>query len=308
MASQINNPQKQDKIKKIKASIGVFFVFVIMALFVAYVYLIIKGFLQRDAMILTFVATQIIYQIFFAKKNQTFINFFLYFECHNYFNHAVVEFEEEMQKNNSMLCVHPHGILTVGLLLNLNTYIQMPALSSRFLLSTPFLGMLCKWWGFKSVDGSNFKKLCENGQNFALVPGGFEEATLTSQKKDRVYIKHRKGFIKYGLKYGYKIYPMYSFNENKLFNTLDDTLLNFRLYLNKLKLVTAIFYSKYLFILPDPNYNLTSIVSKGIQLPKIENPTKQDVEKYHQMYINELKELFNRHKARFNNNNEMIIY
>lgn len=53
---------------------------------------------------------------------------------------------------------------------------------------------------------------------------------------------------------------MYTFNENKLFHTLDDTLLNFRLFLNKLKLVTSVFYSKYLLILPDPNFSLHSVI------------------------------------------------
>lgn len=41
-----------------------------------------------------------------------------------------------------------------------------------------------------------------------MVPGGYEEATLTTPKELRVYIKERKGFIKYALKYGYTIRPV----------------------------------------------------------------------------------------------------
>ena len=36
-------------------------------------------------------------------------------------------------------------------------------------------------------------------KNITILPGGFEEATLTSHKEYRVFIKNRKGFVKYAL-------------------------------------------------------------------------------------------------------------
>ena len=75
-----------------------------------------------------------------------------------------------------------------------------------------------------------------------MLPGGFEQATITCIKENRVYIKSRKGFIKYALQHGYFVYPTYSFNENKLYWTLDK-FLNFRLFLNKIKMVAVIFFS-----------------------------------------------------------------
>lgn len=56
--------------------------------------------------------------------------------------------------------------------------------------------------------------MCEKGENFGLIPGGFEEATLNTTKENRLYLKKRKGFMKYALKYGYKIYPSFVFGEN----------------------------------------------------------------------------------------------
>lgn len=50
-----------------------------------------------------------------------------------------------------------------------------------------------------------------------IIPGGFEEATLTHYSENRLFIKERKGFIKYCLRYGYTIFPSYGFNENKTF-------------------------------------------------------------------------------------------
>lgn len=71
----------------------------------------------------------------------------------------------------------------------------------------------------ESVDPNNFRKLLENKKNVSLVPGGFEEATLTTNNEYRLFIRNRKGFIKYAMKYGYKIYPVFIFKEST-YNTI----------------------------------------------------------------------------------------
>lgn len=81
-------------------------------------------------------------------------------------------------------------------------------LGSRFALNSPLHGLLLQWWGIQSVDGKNMNRLMNEGKNIALVPGGYEEATITTPKALRVFIKKRKGFIKMALKKGYKVVPV----------------------------------------------------------------------------------------------------
>lgn len=69
--------------------------------------------------------------------------------------------------------------------------------------------------------------------------------------------------------------------------------------LAKLKMPSVLFGSKF-GIVPDYNVSMHSVVGKGIQCPQIEKPTKEDVEKYHKIYIDELISLFNRYKKQFN--------
>ena len=57
-------------------------------------------------------------------------------------------------------------------------------------------------------------------KNIYFVPGGFECATITKYGEDRVFIKNRKGFIKYALEFGYTVHPMYCFGENKIYRGL----------------------------------------------------------------------------------------
>lgn len=81
-----------------------------------------------------------------------------------------------------------------------------------------------------------------------MVPGGFEEAALTSHKENRLFLNSRKGFIKYALKHGVTLYPVFTFGENQLYNT-SDAFVKLRLWLNKFKIGCAFFWSRF-FIFP----------------------------------------------------------
>ncbi len=72
-------------------------------------------------------------------------------------------------------------------------------LGSRFILNFPLTGLFLKLWGFQSVNHHNLKKLMRKGKNLGMLPGGFEEATLTTSDELRCWIESRKGFVKYAL-------------------------------------------------------------------------------------------------------------
>ena len=79
--------------------------------------------------------------------------------------------------------------------------------------------MFLRWTGVDTVEPKNMNKKMKKGMNFSILPGGFEEATLTDYDSSNVFIKKRKGFIKYALRYGYTLHPAYVFGENKVFYT-----------------------------------------------------------------------------------------
>lgn len=113
--------------------------------------------------------------------------------------------------------------------------------------------------------------MMSNKKNCSIVPGGFEEATISCPSKDKVYISQRKGFIKYALRYGYNVHPVYIFGENKIFKTLE-AFEEFRLFLNKMKLVGMFFWSRLGFF-PEYRVKINTVVGKPIQMPLIKSPT-----------------------------------
>jgi len=70
--------------------------------------------------------------------------------------------------------------------------------------------------------------------------------------------------------------------------------------LSKYKVTSKLYFGKWWCIfLPHDKLEMTTVVGKAIELPLIEDPTNEDVEKYHQMYMDALQDLFNRNKAKY---------
>jgi hypothetical protein len=241
------------------------------------------------------------YQLIFADKNPLYIKFFNYCKINGYFKSYTLIIEEELCNHKVLLCTHPHGILSLGMgsaVFHQNSILKNFVIcGTRFVRYLPISGILARWVGIQGVNHQNFKRYMSEGKNIILVPGGFECATFTNHRKDRVFLKNRKGFIKYSLRYGYKVYPCYNFNENKLYYTFNG-FEKIMYFLNKLKIPGCFFIGKFFFY-PRTDVELCTVIGKPLELPVIPHPKKEDVDKYHLLYIHSLVALYNRYKSEF---------
>ncbi|GMI21368.1 hypothetical protein TrCOL_g2414 [Triparma columacea] len=209
-----------------------------------------------------------------------------------------------------MYAVHPHGVLTAGWTWNMFFNADFHKRCGRvgFLLDeglrlkSPTFRMMCDWcetdnqWAGAATKRVMLKAMEEGKTSLALLPGGFQEATLCAKGKDRVYIKNRAGFVKYCLMHGYAIVPCYTFGESDTYSCFP-WLLKFRLGLAKQNIPAAAMWGvSWCPFMPLPAELLTYVGEK-IELPKISEPTKDDVKKYHAMYIDGIQNLFDKHKA-----------
>lgn len=78
-----------------------------------------------------------------------------------------------------------------------------------------------------------------------------------------MFIKSRKGFIKYALEYGYTIRPVLTYNEHKAYWTLDK-FTSIRLLLNKLKIPAVLFGMGFLWLYLPIDLDIINIVGRGI--------------------------------------------
>ncbi|ETK82991.1 hypothetical protein F441_11958 [Phytophthora nicotianae CJ01A1] len=204
--------------------------------------------------------------------------------------------------DRAMFAFHPHGVLSNGWAFNGTHHMSFERADCRWLVAEnlfwfPVMRDLLNWMDFSSVAKSTFHRFMPTGQNVCLIPGGFEEATLYERGKHRVYIKKRFGFIKLALQHGYKVHPVYTFGEEYAYHTFP-YLLNFRLKLNEFKIPGVLFFGlPQCFFLPCTDVDLITVVGEALILPRIEHPTKEDVQKYHSKYVEALQKLFDKYKS-----------
>eukprot|EP01083_Nonionella_stella_P147688 466423_1 len=202
-------------------------------------------------------------------------------------------------RTRRMFLWHPHGIFCWGWAVNgvlKNTFFEGEThwLYAWVLTKVPILGDITSWAPGQSVDSKNLSRLMTKGENVAFLPGGFEEATYYEKGKFRVFLKNRKGFIKFALRHGYTVHPVFSFGEERTYYAFQGAR-TFRKWLNRFNIPGVVIFS----LLPDRNIEMTSVVGKALTFPHIEDPTHDEVSKYHEKYVFELESLFERHKAKY---------
>lgn len=309
--SKISHPTMCDKVVSLFAMCLLFIS--LFACPIGIYFILYGGIISRALAILLY-----LYQIFFAEKSKVWVYICRKLHSTNYFraygcfvdskSNDINENFERLSLSKSLFAVHPHGIFSIGFMIasvHNNFFGSGTICSSRALIYTPFTGLFAIWLGFKSVDPSQFKKVMEKGENIAFVPGGFEEATITSNEMDKIFIKDRKGFIKYAIQYGYTIYPTYTFNEARLFKTFN-LFQNIRLLLNKLKIPTVIFIGPSLGF-PDHNQKLVTVISSGIKVSQTANPSDDLINEYHKKYIEELEYIYYKYQPVFGGSKQLQI-
>ncbi|KAF0696128.1 Aste57867_13104 [Aphanomyces stellatus] len=225
-----------------------------------------------------------------------------------YFDEQKLVFEDgkgpRPAKSKTLLSVHPHGVLACGWIVNGAGHAawkdsRFHWLATDVLFVLPFITQIMYWGGGGPAGRASFDALAKQGENIALLPGGFEEASLFEYKKHRVFVKHRKGFVKLALQHGYTIYPAYTFGEEDTYATLS-YFKAARLFLNKFKIPAVLFWGRWwCMYMPFSSAKLVTVVGKPIELPQIAQPTKEDVDKYHAAYVAALTGIFESHKAKY---------
>jgi hypothetical protein len=212
-------------------------------------------------------------------------------------------------KRPCFVLVHPHGCLSIGWTWNLFWNSTFHALTGRinFLIDdglrhkNPFFRVVCDWYEAPSrsvgaADRATIRRAMAAGESLALIPGGFEDATIMVRGRERTAMSKRKGVVKYALEAGYPLVPVYTFGESDSYHCFEG-LLAPRLWLNKFGVPACVFFGNPLVPpLPRTDVPILTVVGKPLALPRIAAPTAADVAEWHAKYVAALVELFDEHK------------
>ena len=236
---------------------------------------------------------------------------------------VVAAFEQD---DGSMWCYHPHGT-SVGFGLSLNGAVRFkaarPALyvpaaiaeqvnparlakgsgvQAQVLFQIPFLCAVLRAFGAATpATKAGMLSLLRARSDFGILPGGMEEVALYARGRERVYLRRRAGFIKYALQHGYLLLLAYTFGECDVYNSLRAGAAARMAIVKKYGFVVPIFWGDCWWCpwLPRRDVPIHTVLGEPLQLPRITEPTDEEVAHWHAQYIERLTALFDRHKARF---------
>ncbi|KAM4771149.1 diacylglycerol O-acyltransferase 2-like [Rhinophrynus dorsalis] len=225
-------------------------------------------------------------------------------------------------QQNYIFGYHPHGIMSIGAFCNFGTdstgFSQLfPGLKPHLTtlagnFKVPFSRDYLLAAGMCSVTHSSIDYLLsqnDTGNAVLIVVGGAAEALNCNMQYHILTLKNRKGFIRKALVNGAALVPVYSFGENEVLHQYQFKPGSWKKNLQAtfqhwVGFAPCIFFGRGIFsstsrgIMP-MRRSINTVVGKPIPVPKIENPSEEQVENYHSLYISSLAELFNTYKERF---------
>jgi len=237
----------------------------------------------------------------------------------DYFPAHVIKESDLDPNQNYLFCYHPHGVLSFGLMTNFLTEgtkvselfpgLEITPLTLESNFKVPFLRDFLLSLGAADVSRNSIQYLLNHpkkGKAALLVPGGAQEALESHPHTNDLVIRKRKGFVREALKAGAPLVPVFCFGETTLFDAVPNPQGSLLRRVQQ-KFLAAVGFStpfingrgiwQYTFGLLPRRVPLSAVVGSPVALPKIENPSDKEIEKYNQIYCESVLALFAKYKS-----------
>ncbi|NWI24031.1 DGAT2 acyltransferase, partial [Sula dactylatra] len=240
----------------------------------------------------------------------------------DYFPVKLVKTHDLSPSHNYIIGSHPHGILCIGAFCNFIT--GSTGFGEMFPGIRPFLTTLAGNFrlpifreylmsgGLCPVTRRAIGYLLSKngtGNAVAIVIGGAAESLSCRPGVTTLILKNRKGFVRMALQHGAYLVPSFSFGENDLFRQVvfkeGSWMRSIQQRFQKMMgFAPCVFYGRGLTSVQSRGFlpyarPITTVVGEPVTVPKIENPSCEMVDMYHEMYVRSLLKLFNENKTKY---------
>ncbi|KAG7222810.1 hypothetical protein INR49_016062 [Caranx melampygus] len=239
----------------------------------------------------------------------------------DYFPIKLVKTADLDPRHNYVLGFHPHGVLVAGAFTNFCTYTTgfrqlFPGLTSYLLMlplwfRAPFFRdyIMCAGLIPSDKDSASYPLRRKGGGNAVVIAvGGAPEALDAHPGTYNVMLAKKKGFIKMAMEHGAHLVPVFSFGENEVFDQVENQRGTWlRWTQERLQSIMGIslplFHARgifqYSFGLMPYRKPINTVVGRPIRVERKEKPTAEELDALHQLYMDELSNLFEEHKANY---------
>lgn len=195
-------------------------------------------------------------------------------------------------------CVMFNGSLDI-LPSNLRETAQV--LMTGAIFKIPIMKHVYSYMGGAPVDKKTFKKKLQNGETVIFIPGGVQEVLLLDPNNPEelvLFLQNRKGFVKLALENGSPIIPAFAFHAEGSYDSWIPRGKFFEKISRSIGFLPLFFTGRYCIPLGIPKpVKIHIVIGKPIEVPRLgQNIEREDVKKYHDKFLQEMKNLFERHK------------
>ena len=177
-------------------------------------------------------------------------------------------------------------------------------------LKIPIISRFMKQMGYIPAKTRHIvDTLTKKEENVGVILDGIAGMFKSSKDTEIASIKQRKGIIKIALRTGSPIVPTYGFGHTSLWTVVVDPFGILETLSLKLDVSLTPFFGRWgWFLGPPKRVALSVCFGEPIFCPKIDNPSQEDIDKYHSQLLNSYEELFECHKASYGWANKKLVF
>ncbi|XP_017888720.1 2-acylglycerol O-acyltransferase 1-like isoform X2 [Ceratina calcarata] len=250
----------------------------------------------------------------------------------DYFPLKLVKTTDLDPTRNYLFCSVPHGIMSSGICGAFSSDFLgckqlFPGLEIRVVIldqhfKVPFFREYAYMNGAvsSSSESLNYQLSTKppapyTGKITILIVGGASESLECQPGTYRTLVKKRKGFIKLALKHGTPLVPVIPFGETDLYDQFyrpeGTSFRKFQHYVRKIIGLAPVVLKgrglfQYSFGVAPHRRPITVVVGSPLDVPKVEEPTREQIDEYHEKFIKHTIDLFETQKHKYIKNAESV--
>lgn len=206
-----------------------------------------------------------------------------------------------------IFCTIPHGLAPVGITAYpgwskvFGDRLNHPT-AAAIVLKLPIISYFLRHIGYVDASSGAIKKALSKEENVGVVLDGIAGMFQKDPNAELGWVKARKGIVKIALTTGAPLVPVFGFGHSDLWRILVDPFGILEKISLALNVSVTPFCGRPWGLLPFGPPKRTPILmafGEPVIVPKVDNPTQEQIDEYHTKLMNNFLEAFNKHKVAY---------